>query len=78
LISSSTHRTAPLNLVECFKKLKEALLVAAKVGVKGETSAGTKKRVIGLIEGDKKRTRIEKEGRKSTKSGRRDSGKWSD
>ena len=46
--------------------------------MKGETSAGTKKRVIGLIEGDKKRTRIEKEGRKSTKSGRRDSGKWSD
>lgn len=56
------------------RKLKETILASASQGLRGETSQATKDKIEGLIRGEKARTRREKEGRKSVKSGRRSSG----
>ncbi|GAA5851091.1 hypothetical protein JCM8547_004130 [Rhodosporidiobolus lusitaniae] len=70
LVSSSTHRTQQTNLLECFDKLKAAVLDAARKDLVGETSEEQKKRVNNLVQRDKKRTEMEKKQRKGVKEGR--------
>jgi peptidyl-tRNA hydrolase ICT1 len=70
LVSSSTHRTQQTNLVECFDKLKKAIVEAAKKDLKGETSEEQKKRVKALAASEKRRTEKIKKERKGVKEGR--------
>lgn len=71
LLSASTHRTQPQNLQECLVKLKSAILGAAKEGLVGETSEGQRKRVIQLVQKEKRKTEALKKQRKDVKGGRR-------
>lgn len=71
LVSSSAHRTQPLNLADSLAKLHKAILDAAKDGLVGETSEGQKRRVVGLEAKEKRKMEGVKRERKDVKSGRR-------
>jgi peptidyl-tRNA hydrolase ICT1 len=70
-ISSSSHRTQPENLRDCYRKLWDQVLTSAKADLAGETTVEQQQRVKSLQAKEKRKLVQVKKQRKVVKSGRR-------